>query len=200
VIKKMKGKYFDVVSSELFSYPNVEKILEELNIKEIYVVKTIKTKEDLDCIFPKAKNYKGAFLFTDLNLYHVTKEKPKNALFLGQGGGLSANAAILSTKSDIHLYNPISSETSIDEGLARIAKQNKKIIFFDIREIRNNQNKCIKQIQFILKLLKKHKVEFRFVSMAKIPEELVDPQVLERFLQNFALEKTLIKRIISEKP
>jgi hypothetical protein len=199
VIKKMKEKYFDVVSSEFFNYPSAEEILKKLNIEKIYVVKEINKREDLDFVFPKAKNTKPAFLFKDLNLYSNLKNKiTKNALILGQGSSLSANTNIISSKSEIHLLNPISSETAFDEGLARIAKQNKKIIFFDIREIRYNQNKAIKQTLFILELLKKRNVEFRFVSMAKVPEDLVDPIVLKNFLRNLGIERAMIKRILED--
>lgn len=195
----MKEKYFDVISSEFFSYPNAEKFLKNLNIQKIYVIKEITKKEDMDFVFPKAKNTKPTFLFRDLNLYSNLKSKiPKNTLILGQGGSLSANTNIISNKSDIHLLNPISSETSIDEGLARIAKQNKKIVFFDIGQLRSNQNKAIKQTIFILELLKKRNVEFRFVSLAKVPEDLLDPVVLKNFLRNFALDAPLIKRILED--
>lgn len=199
MIKKMKEKYFDVVSSEFFNYPSAEEILKKLNIEKIYVVKEINKREDLDFVFPKAKNTTPAFLFKDLNLYSNLKNKiTKNALILGQGSSLSANTNIISSKSEIHLLNPISSETAFDEGLARIAKQNKKIIFFDIREIRYNQNKAIKQTLFILELLKKRNVEFRFVSMAKVPEDLVDPIVLKNFLRNLGIERAMIKRILED--
>ena len=195
----MKEKYFDVVSSEFFSYPNAEEFLKNLNIQKIYVIKEITKKEDMDFVFPKAKNTKPTFLFRDLNLYSNLKSKiPKNTLILGQGGSLSSNTNIISNKSDIHLLNPISSETSIDEGLARIAKQNKKIVFFDIGQLRNNQNKAIKQTLFILELLKKRNIEFRFVSLAKVPEDLLDPVVLKNFLRNFALDAPLIKRILED--
>lgn len=199
MIKKMKEKYFDIVSSEFFNYPSAEDILKKLNIQKIYVIKEINKREDLDFVFPKAKGIMPAFLFKDIILYSNLKNKiPKNALILGQGSGLSANTNIISCKSEIHLLNPISSETSIDEGLARVAKQNKKIIFFDIRELRNNQNKAIKQTLFILELLKKRNVEFRFVSMAKVPEDLVDPTVLMGFLRNLGIERTMIKRILED--
>lgn len=199
MIKKMKEKYFDIVSSEFFNYPSAEDILKKLNIQKIYVIKEINKREDLDFVFPKSKAIKPAFLFKDTNLYSNLKNNiPKNALILGQGSSLSANTNILSSKSEIHLFNPISSETSIDEGLARVAKQNKKIIFFDIRELRNNQNKAIKQTLFILELLKKRNVEFRFVSMAKVPEDLVDPTVLMGFLRNLGIERTMIKRILED--
>ena len=195
----MKEKYFDIVSSEFFNYPSAEDILKKLNIQKIYVIKEINKREDLDFVFPKSKAIKPAFLFKDTNLYSNLKNNiPKNALILGQGSSLSANTNILSSKSEIHLFNPISSETSIDEGLARVAKQNKKIIFFDIRELRNNQNKAIKQTLFILELLKKRNVEFRFVSMAKVPEDLVDPTVLMGFLRNLGIERTMIKRILED--
>lgn len=196
----MKEKYFDIVSSELFNYPNIENILAELCLSEIYVVKTISKREDLNFVFPKSKTIKPAFLFNDISLYSTTRNQiPKNSLILGHGKSLSSNTNILSTKSSIHLFDPISPQTSIDEGLARIAKQNQKIIFFDIGEIRKNQNKAIKQMTFILELLKKHKVEFRFITLAKVPEDLVDPIILQDFLKNFSLEKPLIKRIITEK-
>lgn len=199
MIKKMKEKYFDVVSSEFFNYPSAEEFLKKLNIQKIYVIKDINKKEDIDFVFPNSKTTKCAFLFKDLNLYSNLKNRlPKNTLILGQGGSLIANTNIISNKSEIHLLNPISSETSIDEGLARIAKQNKKIVFFDINQLRNNQNKAIKQTLFILELLKKRNVEFRFVSMAKVPEDLLDPVVLKTFLRNFALDTSLIKRILED--
>jgi hypothetical protein len=195
----MKEKYFDVVSSEFFNYPSAEEFLKKLNIQKIYVIKDINKKEDIDFVFPNSKTTKCAFLFKDLNLYSNLKNRlPKNTLIIGQGGSLIANTNIISNKSEIHLLNPISSETSIDEGLARIAKQNKKIVFFDINQLRNNQNKAIKQTLFILELLKKRNVEFRFVSMAKVPEDLLDPVVLKTFLRNFALDTSLIKRILED--
>lgn len=195
----MKDKYFDIVSSELFNHPGAEEILKKLNIQKIYVVREINKKEDLDFVFPKAKNLYPAYLFNDLNLYNNLKNKiPKNLLILGHGSNLASNTNIISNKSKIHLLNPISSETAVDEGLARIARQNNKIIFFDIREFRHNQNKAIKQTLFILELLKKRKVEFRFVSMAKVPEELTDPIVLKGFLRNLRLERAMIKRILED--
>jgi len=199
VIKKMKEKYFDVVSSDFFKKPFAEEILKKLNIQKIYIVKEINKKEDMGFVFPKVKNTFPAFLFNDLNLYSNLKSKiPKNALILGQGSTLSSNTNIISSKSEIHLFNPISSETAIDEGLAKLAKQNNKIIFFDIRELRHNQNKAIKQTLFILELLKKRNVEFRFVSLAKVPEELVDPIILKSFLRNLSLERAMIKRVLED--
>lgn len=199
-IKKMKEKYIDVVSSELFKHTNAQEILTELNIETIYVVKEIKTKEDVDFVFPKSKNLKPAFLFTDLSLYNTLKNKLlKDSLILGRGGSLSANTNILTTKSSIHLFDPISFETSFDEGLSRLSKQNQKIIFFNINDIYQNTHKAIKQMQFIIPILKKHKIEMRFITFAKNPEELIDPIILQEFLKNFNLEKPLIKRILQEK-
>jgi len=196
----MKEKYIDVVSSELFNHPNVLETLEQLNFEIVYVVKEIKTKEDADFVFPKSKKYRPAFLFFDLSLYSVLKNKlPKGALILGQGKSLSSNTTILTNKSSIHLLNPISLETSFDEGLARIAKQNKKIILFNITDIWSNTHKTIKQMQFIIPILQKHKIEMRFITFAKKPANLIDPIVLQEFLKNFNLEKPLIKRILQEK-
>jgi hypothetical protein len=36
------------------------------------------------------------------------------------------------------------------------------------------------------------------VSMAKVPEDLLDPVVLKTFLRNFALDTSLIKRILED--
>ncbi len=195
----MKEKYIDFVSSELFKYPNISKNLEQLGIYTIYVIKEVKTKEDVDYPLPSGKQFRKALLFTDLNLLNTCKSIiSKNTVILGQGKDILAISNILSTKIPIHLFDPIVQETSIDEGLARIAKQNNKLFFFNINQIRNNQNKSIKQMQFSIPILEKHKIEFKFISYAKTADELLDPVIIQEFLKNFNLEKPLIKRTLTE--
>ncbi|MFA5745918.1 MAG: hypothetical protein WCX82_01890 [archaeon] len=196
----MKDKYTDVVSIDLFKTSGVPEILAQLDLETIYVLKNVKKKEDVDFPLPSRKQFKKALLFSDLALLNTCKSIiPKNTLILGQGGSLQSNINILSNKSPIHLFDPIGQETCIDEGQCRIAHQNKKIVFFNLDQIRNNQYKAIKQMSFAIGLLKKHNVEMRFMTLAKRPEDLVDPIILQNFLKNFNLEKSFTKRILQEK-
>lgn len=197
----MKEKYIDIVSIDLFKTSGIQEVLAQLDIDTVYVLKNVKTKEDVDFPLPNGKQFKRVLLFNDLSLHSTCKSIiPKDTLILGQGGDLQSNTNILSNKSSIHLFDPIGQETCIDESQCRIAKQNKKIVFFNLDQIRNNQYKAIKQMSFIISLLKKHNVEIRFVTLARKQEDLVDPIILQNFLKNFNLEKPLTKRILQEKP
>jgi len=196
----MKEKYTDVVSVDLFRNTGIGNIITQLDLDTVYVLKIVKTKEDVDFPLPTGKQFKKALLFSDLSLYSTCKSIIlKDTLILGQGGTLQANTSILSNKSPIYLFDPIGQETCIDEGQCRIAKQNKKIVFFNIDQVRNNQYKAIKQMSFIIGLLRKRNVEMRFITLARRPEDLVDPIVLQNFLKNFNLEKPFTKRILQEK-
>ncbi len=187
----------DIVSEKLLEEYDIEKTLLELNIDKLYVCRAIEKREELSGftlpIFEKVCLNKSYLLKSPALLSSV---KEKGVLTLIAGGSLNANAAALTSKADASLFNPIGSELCFDEGLAELARQNKKTIYFNVNEIRVNQHKAIRQMQFIIPLLKSKGIEMRFVTFAKKVNELLDQTILECFLENFWLEKATSARFL----
>jgi len=190
-------KMFDIISEEILKERNIEEILLTFNYTTIYIYKRIQKKEDLNFDLPKLKNIvlKKAFVLEDLNLVKSIKEK--DAIVLVNGGDIKSNTSAISNKSEVTLLNPIGTELCFDEGLAEIAKQNKKIIYFNINEIRTNQYRAIKQMNFIIPLLRSKNIEMRFVTLSRKSKDLIDEKILENFLKNFNLEKETINRFLN---
>jgi len=188
---------FDIVSEEILKEKNIEDIFVDLKLSVVHICKKIKKKEDLNFELPRFKktNVKVAYLLYDASLIGAIKDK--DAIILLSGGDIKSNTSAINNKSGCSLYNPIGNELCFDEGLAEISKQNNKIIYFNINEIRTNQYKAIKQMNFIIPLLKSKKIEMRFVTMARKKCDLVDHQILESFLNNFSLEKETIKKFLN---
>ena len=188
---------FDIISEEILKEKNIEEILLTFNYTTIYIYKRIQKKEDLNFDLPKLKNIvlKKAFVLEDLNLVKSIKEK--DAIVLVNGGDIKSNTSAISNKSEVTLLNPIGTELCFDEGLAEIAKQNKKIIYFNINEIRTNQYRAIKQMNFIIPLLRSKNIEMRFVTLSRKSKDLIDEKILENFLTHFNLEKGTINRFLN---
>lgn len=184
---------FDVIDFDFFKEKNSLDIFNFLNIDTLYICKEIKTKEDFLFSLPEIKGVvlKKAYLLTDLK---YIKHIDNNALFLFKGGTIKNNSLVLSSKQNIHLFNPVGEELCFDEGFCEIAKQNNKLIFFDINEIKRNQYKAIKQLSFIIPLLLSKNIEMRFVSFAKTKDMLFDFKILECFLKNFNIPSQTSKR------
>ncbi len=190
---------FDIISEELLKEKNIEEILLSLGYTDIYVYKKIRKKEDTNFDLPKLTNInlKKAFILEDTNLIKSIKEN--DAIILFEGGDIKTNTNAISTKGAIDLLNPIGSELCFDEGLAEIAKQNKKTIYFNINEIRTNQYRAIKQMTFIISLLKSKNIEMRFVTLSKKSKDLIDDEILNNFLKNFNLEKETINKFLNSR-
>lgn len=188
---------FDIISEEILKEENIEEILLTFNYTAIYIYKRIQKKEDLNFDLPKLKNIvlKKAFVLEDLNLVKSIKEK--DAIILVNGGDLKSNTSAISNKSEVALLNPTGTELCFDEGLAEIAKQNHKTIYFNINEIRTNQYRAIKQMNFIIPLLRSKNIEMRFVTLSRKSKDLIDKNILENFLKNFNLEKETINRFLN---
>ncbi len=188
---------FDIISEEILKEENIEEILLTFNYTAIYIYKRIQKKEDLNFDLPKLKNIvlKKAFVLEDLNLVKSIKEK--DAIILVNGGDIKSNTSAISNKSEVTLLNPIGTELCFDEGLAEIAKQNHKTIYFNINEIRTNQYRAIKQMNFIIPLLRSKNIEMRFVTLSRKSKDLIDKNILENFLTHFNLEKETINRFLN---
>lgn len=188
-------KMFDIISIDFLKENDFEEVLLDLGYKEVFVCKSIKKKEDFVFSLPKTKKLllKKAVLLEDFSLINQVKEK--DILILTKGGDIKLNTQSVNNKNSI-LYNPIGQELCFDEGLAEISKQNNKIICFNINEIRTNQYRSIKQMRFIINILKEKQVEMFFVTLAKRKSDLIDFKILECFLENFNLEKETIKRFL----
>ena len=189
----------DIISEELLNIKDIENILFDLNITTAYVCKIIRRKEDLrEFNLPKTKKIilKKAYLLDDCSI--VSSIKEKDCLILLDGGDLKKNTLAISNKSQASLFNPIGTELCFDQGLAEIAKQNNKTVYFNINEIRTNQYRAIKQMNFIINLLKQKNIDIKFVTMAKRTNELIDERILESFLINFNLEKEISIKILNK--
>lgn len=187
----------DIVSLDLFAYKNIEEILLSLGISTVYVCKSITKKEEQDFSLPVTKKIilKKAVLLNNLELVKTIKD---NTLILVKGGTLKQNFSILNNKQNILLFDPIGEDLCFDESSAVVSKQNNKIIYFNLNNIRTNQYKTLKQMQFIIPLLKSKKIEMRFVTLAKHPKELIDSKILECFLKNFSLDKETINNFLNK--
>lgn len=189
----------DIISEELLNIKDIENILFDLNITTAYVCKIIRRKEDLrEFTLPKTKKiiFKKAYLLDDCSI--VSSIKEKDCLILLDGGDLKKNTLAISNKSQASLFNPIGTELCFDQGLAEIAKQNNKTVYFNINEIRTNQYRAIKQMNFIINLLKQKNIDIKLVTMAKRTNELIDERILESFLINFNLEKEISIKILNK--
>lgn len=199
----MKDSY-DFVMEDLIentTIKEIEDIFTKLKIKNIFVFREIKKKEDLDKEFNlpvlKQINLKKAYLLKDPSLVHFYKKKE---LCLVKSESLKNNTIISTSKNISFLYNPLCEKLCFDEQNARSCyKNNVKVVFnFDI--LRNNilQNKYLKQTLFIINLLMIHKVDFIFVSFAKEKESLASHVVLFNLLKSFNLEESFILKILSK--
>ncbi len=197
-------KHFDIVSEDLFvnnKVSELNKLFTELDINTVFIVRTIKCREDLIKNFnlPKLKSkvvYKKAYLFKEISLINNFKE---NELVLLEGGDAKRNTEVVNNKKTRILFNPIYDKLSFDEQNARVSKQNNIKITFNINQFRDRSKlKVIKQTIFIINILKQHKVDMLFCSMAKEVNQLIDPLVLESFLLGFDLHDTTIKRFLNK--
>jgi len=199
----MKDSY-DFVMSDLIENNSIEElefIFTKLKLKNIFVFKEIKKKEDLDKEFnlPVSKqiNLKKAYLLNDPSLVHFYKKKE---LCIVKSESLKNNTLISTSKNNSFLYNPLSEKLCFDEQNARSCFKNNIKVVFNCDLLRNPilQNKHLKQTLFIITLLKIHQVDFIFASFAKEKESLVSNVVLFNLLKSFNLEESFILKILSK--
>lgn len=181
------------------SIKDLEKIFLYLKLKTIYVLREIKKKEDfnLEFILPKTTTnviLKKGYLIKDPSIFHLYKNKE---IVLVESKSLQNNTYISTHKKIKFLKDPISDKLSFDEQNARSCSQNKLTVFFNVNLFKSSVN-SLKQANFIISLLKLHKVDMFFATFAKTKEELIDSKVLFSFLKNFDLEETTINRFLSK--
>jgi hypothetical protein len=167
-------------------------------IVTLYVIRKIKKKQEINNDFnlPKIRpNMEKAYLLEDISLVHYIKD----GLILANGNTPGKIAKILENKNIKILLNPISQDKLIfDEQCARVAGEQKKIIAFDMNEFRRHPYKAINQAKFIIKLLKKHRVDMMFCSFAGSLDELVGNLVRSSFAEELGLEKSTVNRFMDE--
>jgi len=202
-----KIKYIDFVFEDILKTEdtnNLESIFLELGFKQVYFVREIKTKKDLEAEFilppttSKYITYKKAYLFYDISLLPKFKNKDKE-MILGYGGNLKNNSNILSKERGISiLLNPLSEKLAFDTASCSLCKENKIKVGFDLNYIRNKPTSSIKQLLFILPLLIKEKIDLVIGSFARKKEDLVDPLITKSFLLNFGIEEQTSRRFLEE--
>ena len=195
-------KSFDFVLDDLIensSLKDLEKLFLSLKIKNVFVLREINKKEDLSFDFqvPKSSKinfYKG-YLLKDPQLFHLYN---KEEIVLVNSGSLKNNSFISNHKKIFFLKDPFSKKLCFDEQNARSCYQNKKKVVFNINLLRDADINYLKQFNFIIFLLKLHRVDMVFSSFAKTKEELIDYKILFSFLKNFNLEESIINRFLSK--
>ncbi|HRT02393.1 MAG TPA: hypothetical protein P5513_00385 [Candidatus Diapherotrites archaeon] len=195
-------EYFDFIDETIIEQTNdnsqLNDMLNQLNIKNVYIIKKIKNKKDLEkqIDIPKLKNIncKPIYLFEDLEQIN----KIKNNIIMAQGNTPNDILKLVNNKNIDFIYNPIGKQLIFDEGCAKLAKINGKKIVFSINELLENPYVAIKQWNFIIKLLKKNKVDMIFISDAKNTNELIDMKIVSYFLLNFKLDENIINRFLNK--
>lgn len=195
-------KSFDFVLDDLIensSLKDLEKLFSSLKIKNVFVLREINKKEDLSFDFqvPKSSkiNFYKAYLLKDPQLFHLYNKKE---IVLVNSGSLKNNSVISNHKKIFFLKDPFSKKLCFDEQNARSCYQNKKKVVFNVNLLRDADVNYLKQFNFIIFLLKLHRVDMVFSSFAKTKEELVDYKILSSFLKNFNLEESIINRFLSK--
>lgn len=195
-------KYFDIVDETLFEQTKdnsqLNDILNQLNIKNIYIIQKIKNKQDIgkQIEIPKLKNINCEIIYLFEDLEQIGKIK--NHIKMAHGKTPDELLKIVNNKNIDFIYNPIGKQLIFDEGCAKLAKINGKKIVFNINELLDNPYTSIKQWNFIIKLLKKNKIDMIFVSGAKNINELIDMKIVSYFLLNFKLEENIINRFLNK--
>jgi len=202
-----KTKYIDFVFEEILEkedLDNLESTFLNLGFKKIYFVREIKNKLDLeqDFIVPSTKSkyitYEKAYLFYDISLLPKFRNQEKS-IILGYGGNLKNNTDILSKERGISiLLNPLSDKLAFDTASSNLCKENKIKVGFDLNYIRNKPLNSIKQLNFIISLLIKERIDLVIGSFARRKEELIDPQIALSFLLNFGIEEQTLERFLGE--
>lgn len=199
----MKNETYDVVLEDLIentSLEELEYIFKNLNVKNVFIAREIKNKEDFKNPFllPKSKiiSFKKVYLLKEPSLLHNYKEQE---IVFVESLSLKNNSLISNNKKIGFLKDPISEKLSFDEQNARSCFENKIKVVFNINRFRNQEkNSSIKQATTIINLLKIHSVDMVFASFAKNKEDLVSIDlVLFNFLKNLNLEESTIKRFLS---
>jgi len=202
-----KTKYIDFVFEEILEkegLDNLESTFLDLGIKKVYFVREIKNKLNLERGFvippTKSKNitYEKAYLFYDISLLPKFKNQEKS-IILGYGESLKNNTEILSKERGISiLLNPLSDKLAFDTASSNLCKDNKIKVGFDLNYIRNKPVSSIKQLNFIIPLLIKERIDLVVGSFARKKDELIDPKITLSFLLNFKVEEQTSRKILGE--
>jgi hypothetical protein len=197
-------KSFDIVFDNVLennSQKELEEVFKKLDIKTVYVLKEINSKEDLKedfLIFKSNKiNFKKAYFLKNPSLYQYYKEKE---LVFVESGSLKNNFYISNNKKIKFLTNPLSEKLSFDEQNANSCYENKIKVVFNMNLLRDTsfKNNYLKQFNIIVNFLKIHKVDMVFATFSKNLDDLISNNVLKSLLLNFNLDENILNRFLSE--
>lgn len=193
-------KYFDIVYYDLFEKnksKDLEEIFTKLSLKKIYVLKNISSKNDLKEVkLPEFKNIKLELIYKTDNL-NLLREIKSNVIFSPKDFSSKLTKCLIN-KNINYLYSPLSSTLCFDEQCANLCKQNNIKILFNYNYLRNKfANKNIKQIKFIIPLIKNKLIDFYFFSFAKEICDLSSKEIIFNFLKEFDMDENFLNKIFN---